>query len=319
MRVKFTKITVFTKEEDVDILTVKLSDLGADGFELCGGSELDALIDSTDPDLIDQSAFGRKSSHPDGLVEVTVYIPIVTDHSKIIEFLHSEGLEHTIGEVAESDWENNWKAYFKPLEVGNRLVIKPSWIAIEDVTGISITRDTCVEIDPASAFGTGQHATTRMCLELLEKYLTKADCVADIGCGSGILSAAAWLLGASSITAIDICANAIKVTEDTYKLNKVSNYKTYCGDIISDKKLCSQVTNEYIDLVVANITADIIIAMSDIFGQFGSVRTVILSGIIEHRLDEVLAAIKPTFTIVEQRESEGWVALVCSKKWYKRI
>jgi ribosomal protein L11 methyltransferase len=318
---KFTKITVFTTEENIEILTCRLSDLGADGFELSGGSELAQLIDSTDPDLIDDKLFNLLGHTPGeagiataGSASVTVYIPEVTDHSKIIEFLHSEDLEYTTGEVAEADWENNWKAYFTPIPVGNRLVIKPSWCEYENLDNRLV-----VEIDPASAFGTGQHATTRMCLELLEAHVGKGERVVDIGCGSGILSAAAGLLGADYIVCVDISENAMKVTAETLAGNYSGNYKLYCGDIIADSKLRRQVTNEWVDVITANLTADIIIAMSDIFFEFDGAKTLILSGIIEPRLPETLAAVKPRFNVTETRRSEGWVALVCSKKWYKRI
>jgi len=278
---KFTKITIYTTEENLELLTSRLDDLGADGFE-----------------------FGNES----GQETVTIYIPEVTNHSGIITFLESESLKYTMGEVAESDWENEWKQYFFPIPIGNRLVIKPSWCEYDNSDNRIV-----LEIDPASAFGTGQHASTRLCLESLEKQdFTECDSVLDVGCGSGILSAAAGLLGAESVTAIDICDNAIRVTEETFQRNNITQYSTFCGNIISDEDFRDKIAKNY-DLVVANITADVIIAMSHLFPKLVHGR-LILSGIIEFRLPEVIAAIEPHFEIVVKQESEDWVALVCSKK-----
>jgi ribosomal protein L11 methyltransferase len=150
-----------------------------------------------------------------------------------------------------------------------------------------------------------------MCLELLEKHI--ADHVIDIGSGSGILSAAAWLLGAHYIAAVDICENAVRVTEDTLRQNAVRNYTLHCGNLITDAALREEVTRKLADVVVANITADVIVAMAGFLPQFHA-ETFIFSGIIDHRLPEVLAALEPHFTITETRKCEDWVALVCSRK-----
>jgi ribosomal protein L11 methyltransferase len=300
----FKKITVFLNEEDIELLTCNLTELGAEGFEIGGGEELERLIDSTDPDLIDEEVFQQRNAP----VSVTVYIPeneqgrgIV---SAITEFLHARGLEYTTGKVAEEDWANNWKACFKPIPIGSRLVVKPSWCEYNNADNRVV-----LEIDPASAFGTGQHATTRMCLELLEKYITGGEAVLDLGCGSGILSAAAGLLGAKHVAAVDICQNSARVAGETLELNKVDSFEVICADILNQNIK----TEHDFDLVIANITADVIIAMSELFPQY-TAQTLILSGVIAHRLPEVLAVIEESFIISETREQEGWIGLVCVKK-----
>jgi len=277
MKNLFNKIKISPKTEDTDLLTWQLEELGAQGFE-----------------------FGDDNT-------VTIYIPQVNDHSKIIAFLEDENLKYTTTQVDEADWENEWKRYFKPFAVGERLVIKPSW---EEYVN---TDDKIVlEIDPASAFGTGQHATTRLALELLEKHIKKADSVFDVGCGSGILSAAAMLLGTKSVTAVDICANAVRITEETLQRNSINNYSTFCGNIITDESLREQIGKSY-DVVIANIVADVIIAMSALLPEFVGDR-LILSGIFKFFLSDVLEAIEPYFSVIDTRESEDWVALVCVKK-----
>jgi ribosomal protein L11 methyltransferase len=283
----FTKITVYTTEDNLELLTSQLDDLGAEGFE-----------------------FGEEDGHE----TITIYIPQVTDCSKIIAFLKSECLKHTVGEVNEADWENEWKKYFKPLLIGEHLVIKPSWEEYDNPDNKIV-----LEIDPASAFGTGQHATTRLALELLEKHVSVGDCVLDIGCGSGILSAAASILGAKTIAAIDVCENAVKITKETLEINKIKDYKLYCGNVTDDvnllNNLCSEIGSDF-DVVVANIVADVIIAMYDVFIEvcLSSASKLILSGIIAPRLPEVLSVIEPKFNIIETRESEEWYALVCHRK-----
>ena len=314
---KYTKIIIMTNEvcdSGVELLTSNLTDLGAEGFEISGGEDLQQLIDSTDPDLIDDEVIGLKANN----VSVTVYIPQNGQGRDVVvsikSFLESKGLEYSIDAVCEEDWANNWKKYFKPITVGERLVVKPSWENYDNADGRLI-----VEIDPSRAFGTGQHATTVMCLELLEKYVQTDSRVIDIGCGSGILAAAAGLLGAGKLTAVDICETAIRVTNETFTLNNISksDCSVFCGNVITDEALREKIGGDF-DIAVANITADVIIAMADLFPSFTE-NTLILSGIIALRLHEALTAIEPHFNVVETYESGGWNALVCTKPvWNKK-
>ncbi|MCL1832508.1 MAG: 50S ribosomal protein L11 methyltransferase [Oscillospiraceae bacterium] len=302
----FTKIIISTPnmtESELDLLTSRLTDLGAEGFEF-SGDVFEDMIPTPAPGL-------EPDTRPESAPAVTVYVPANeqgrTVVSMIRRFADANGLAHTTDTVAEQDWENNWKQHFKPLTVGERLVIKPSWEVYDNRDGRLV-----IEIDPASAFGTGQHATTRMCLELLETYVTPADDVLDVGCGSGILSAAALLLGAKRLTAVDVCENAVRITEDTLMKNDVIGraYLVKCGNAITDEEFRRSVG--CYDIVVANITADVIVAMSAFLQDFTR-STLILSGIISNRLPEVLSAIEPHFNIVETRTREDWCALVCHK------
>jgi ribosomal protein L11 methyltransferase len=308
---KFTKLTVYTKEETLELLTLRLSEMGADGFEINSSDDIKELVENTVPDLLDEAVTDWLNAP----TNIAAYIPDDRQGREVLSgietFLKREGLEYELCSVAEEDWENNWKQYFKPFKAGG-IIIKPSWEEPEYEAGTPV-----LEIDPGSAFGTGQHATTRMCIELLEKYID--DHVLDIGSGSGILSAAAWLLGAHYLAVVDISENAVRVTEETLRRNNIGNYTAYCGDIINDKKLRKKVESEYIDIVIANITADVIIAMSKIFPRFTSMHTLILSGIVTPRLPEVLKAIEKNFKVIETREDEGWVALVCHRKCSNNI
>ena len=206
----------------------------------------------------------------------------------------------------EEDWANNWKQYFKPLCVGEKLLIKPSWEKVAEGEKRKI-----LEIDPASSFGTGQHNTTQLCLELVEKNLHEGDSILDLGCGSGILSIGALLLGAESATAVDVDENSVKIAKENAEKNHISaeKYTAYCGNIIDDKALVEKIGTGY-DLLCANIVADVLIGMSGIFGGFiKDGGTLIVSGIIDQRKDEVLDRLKAEgFELIEIREKEDWVA-----------
>ncbi|MDE7279556.1 MAG: 50S ribosomal protein L11 methyltransferase, partial [Oscillospiraceae bacterium] len=212
-----------------------------------------------------------------------------------------------LANVREEDWANNWKQYFKPLTVGEKLVIKPSW---EDYD--SKDNRTVLEIDPASSFGTGQHNTTQLCLELIEKNLKDGDRVLDLGCGSGILSIAAVLLGADNVTAVDISQNSVETAKENAAKNNIpgAKYTAYCGDIINDASLVEKIGGGF-DLIAANIVADVLIAMSPLFEKFiKKGGTLILSGIITERSDEVVDAVKSKgYTMIELREKDGWAAV----------
>lgn len=212
-----------------------------------------------------------------------------------------------LANVCEEDWANNWKQYFKPLTVGEKLVVKPSW---EDYSGGD--GRTILEIDPASSFGTGQHNTTQLCLELIEKNLCNGDRLLDLGCGSGILSIAAVLLGAEKVTAVDISQNSVETAKENASKNNISadKYTAYCGDIISDNTLVEKIGSGF-DIIAANIVADVLIAMSPLFEKFvKNGGTLILSGIITERADEVIEAMKSKgYALSEIREKDGWAAV----------
>ncbi|MGN0676588.1 MAG: 50S ribosomal protein L11 methyltransferase, partial [Ruminococcus sp.] len=214
--------------------------------------------------------------------------------------------------IREEDWANNWKQYFKPFTVGKKLMIKPSWESCENPENRII-----LEIDPASSFGTGQHHTTRLCLELLEKSLVKGDKILDIGCGSGILSIGAMLLGAESAVAVDIEENAVNTAVENAGKNHINpeKYRAYCGNIISDSALAEKINGTY-DIITANIVADVLIAMKDFFARYLRKNgTLIISGIIEERMHEVTDAVESAgFTAEEYNIKEGWSAVRLIKK-----
>jgi ribosomal protein L11 methyltransferase len=217
-------------------------------------------------------------------------------------------LSVVINRMDDADWENNWKAYYKPLKIGKRLYVLPCWIE-EEAPDNRVT----LKLDPGVAFGTGEHHTTRMCLELLETVVKPGCDMLDLGCGSGILSVASVLLGASHAVAVDIDPVAEHVALENAAMNGVApaQYDVLIGDLLSDEALQNRIRRGY-DVVVANIVAGVIIAIAP-FAKTCCKKGApfIVSGIIDEREDEVKhALIREGFTVEEILRSEGWVAML---------
>lgn len=197
----------------------------------------------------------------------------------------------------------NWKKYFYPIEIGERLLIRPVWRDDYDPKGRTV-----LHLEPGIAFGTGTHETTRLCLEMLEKYVKNGSTVLDVGCGSGILAVAALLLGAESATGIDIDELAVKSSIENAQRNGVSDRYTAIHGNLAD-----EVTGTY-DIITANIVADAIIMLSgDIEKHMHKDTIYIMSGIIDSRLDDVLSALPKSLKIVETRSEKGWYCLAATQ------
>ena len=227
------------------------------------------------------------------------------ENEKEIDF---GSLDITVKNIKEDDWANNWKKYFKPFAVGDKIVIRPSWEEYNDDGN-----KTVLKIDPGHVFGTGTHETTQFCIELIENYLKKEDMVLDIGCGSGILSIASLLLGAKYADAVDIDPNAIDIAYTNAGMNDIGRetYDVVSGNILEDEDLNEKYSGKKYDVVEANIVADVIIALTDKIPQYikdGGV--FISSGIIVERLDDVLEALKGHgFEVLEVKKKKGWSAI----------
>ncbi len=257
-------------------------------------------------DLIDEDLLQKDRSK----AMVHIYISPEESPAEAVAFLRerytAEGIENEIclDSCVEEDWINNWKQYFKPIPVGQKLLIRPTWEEVKDSGGRTV-----LDLDPGLAFGTGTHETTRLCMELLEQYVRPGMNVLDVGCGSGILSVAALLLGADKAVGVDIDELAVKTAVENAEINHVENRFTgICGN------LTDQVTGTY-DIVVANIVADVIIMLTKDVEQFMKPDTVyLMSGIIDTREQDVLAAVEQHFTIIDRKEEKGWVALSAKRK-----
>lgn len=227
--------------------------------------------------------------------------------SFIKERLENLNIEHTItiADCATEDWVNNWKQYFHPMPIGEKLLIRPTWEDEYDSAGRKV-----LHIEPGLAFGTGSHPTTKLCLETLEKYIDEHSTVLDIGCGSGILSIASLLLGAKTAFGVDIDSLAVKTAIANAKENDLdeSRFTAVQGNL-SDK------VNRKYNVVVANIVADIIMEFNKEVADFLDDDGVyITGGIIENREEEVLFSFAQNgFEVKERFEEKGWLVFVVQK------
>ncbi|MCQ2485701.1 MAG: 50S ribosomal protein L11 methyltransferase [Clostridia bacterium] len=252
-------------------------------------------------DLIDEDLLKKDRSK----AAVHIYISPEENPAEAVAFLseryNAEGIAHEIdmSVCRNQDWENNWKEYFKPMPVGNKLLIRPVWEDNYNADGRAV-----LNIEPGLAFGSGGHDTTRLCLETLENHISPDTELLDIGCGSGILGIAGLLLGAKSATGVDIDALAVKTAKENGEMNGFAEPKFK----VLEGNLTDKVTGKY-DVVVANIVADIICMFTENVGQFLKDDGIyITSGIIDTRESDVLAAFeKYGFEVVGRHESCGWL------------
>lgn len=321
---EWIEVHIKTSTVGIDYVCSRLMDIGITGFAIEDAEDFEEFLKDKNGnwDYIDDDLMKLKSCDSKVIVYVQndslagENINSIKAALKALKECDTNGeygeLEIELKNIAEEDWANNWRKYFKPLTVGDKLLIKPSW----EKADANESR-TILEIDPASSFGTGQHDTTQLCLENLEKNIHKGDKLLDLGCGSGILGIAGILLGASQLTAVDIDDNAVKVAHENILKNNISEYriKTFCGDISSDSDLRKEIGGGF-DIVVANIVSDVLIAMSGYFKEFlADDGILIVSGIIKQRKEEVIDVIeKCGFKKKSVIESEEWVCVSFSQE-----
>ncbi len=320
----WTQVNIYTTTLGIEPVAFELLSLGITGYSVTDSNDFKEFLENKNGqwDYIDDDLMGLSDCE----TYLTAYIPENEQGTETLKMLFANiaqlkkrdkdsrfgRLEIELDGVKEEDWANNWKQYFKPFCVGKRLYVKPSW-----EKGIGAQGRKILEIDPASSFGTGQHHTTRLCLEMLDECVCGGESVLDLGCGSGILSIGAILLGAKKAKAVDIMQNAAETAAENAEKNHISTdvYKTYCGDVLSDIKLCEALGTGF-DIICANIVSDILIAMAPLFVSFiknGGI--LIISGIISERADEVDSVMKQNgFIQTRFADSNGWAAIKYSAK-----
>ena len=314
----WTEVKIYTTTAGIDPLTGSMLDLGLQGFMIEDAQDFDEFLHDTTPhwDYVDQAVMEKMkdcetcvtiyvADNPQGMEELMQVRQILAR----LKAQDPDGkygrLELEMKDVDEEDWSNAWKKYYHPVQVGEHLVVCPSWEAYDRKLD-----EVVLTLNPGMAFGTGTHETTRLCMELLEKYITPQDTVLDVGCGSGILAITAALLGANKIIGCDIDEVAVKVAGENAALNGVQDRIAFHqGD------LTSQVEGSF-QIICANIVADVIIRLSEDAGRYLAKDGIfITSGIIDTREQDVLNALEQNgFQVIERRTSGGWVALACKAK-----
>ena len=305
---EWTQIKVTVPLEHLDALTAVMSMI-SNQLQIEDYSDID--LKSCYGDLIDESILNADKT----IASVSVYRPGNSPCSDELAFLRehmaiagiAESATISLNGVNEEDWANAWQAYYKPLHIGKHMVIVPAWERYTEEPGEIVVR-----MDPGMAFGTGSHETTRLVIGLLEKYTPQGGRMLDVGCGSGILAICASKLGAGQCYAYDIDPVAVKVANENIKDSGLKNITCDTSDLLRgvDK------TDGGYDIICANIVADIIIRMiPDIDAYMNEGATILASGIIVERADDVIDAFEAHgFFVSERIDDNGWCALAVKKK-----
>ncbi len=314
------KVCITTTAAGIDPVSGRLLELGISGIEIADKDDFKEFLEQNRQywDYVDEELERLKDADTvitlylsDGMTGLEQLAAIRSSMQELKQ-MDDDGqygtLSITTDKVKDEDWSEIWKQYFHPIPVGEKILIQPAWETAENTEGKAV-----FTVNPGMSFGTGSHPSTRFCIEEIEKHLKKGDTVLDLGCGSGILSIIALLLGAQSATAIDIDPNAVDVAYRNLRLNHLTdeNYHVMAGDILTDPKLQEQL-GAY-DVVIANIVADVIIGLSGFVKKFiKEDGTFICSGIILERLDEVTAALEKAGLLIQCiRKDDDWAAITC--------
>lgn len=316
------EVAIYTTTAGIGPVEAVLDDNGIEGYVLEDAADFEEFLKDTEIywDYVDEDLVREKRAQETCL---KIYLPDNEDGAKqyadlcrALENLKARDTGHAWGRLCtetaltrQEDWEWGWKQYFKPFPVGKTFMIKPSWETVDDPQGRRI-----LEIDPASSFGTGSHDTTQLCMTALEECVHPGDKLLDMGTGSGILAIAAAMLGADVQTVVDIDENCLRTAQENAEKNHVSIGRSLCGDALRDPALAQEIGAGY-DIIVANIVADIIIGMVPMFYEkLVSGGTLICSGILNERADEVRAALERTgFVTLHHANSTDWSAFSAKK------
>ena len=305
---RWIEATINTQREEIETICTQLEALGVQGLSIEDEEDLKRFLQENKQywDYIDESLTKKFA----GVSRVKFYlIDDIDGHQNLKRIQNEIYKEIKTTYVDDSDWNDTWKQNFQPIEIGEKLVILPEWI-----TEIQVEADRIkLRLEPGMAFGTGNHPTTRMCLAMMQKLDLKEKRALDLGCGSGILSIAALLLGCNECAAIDIDSNAKTATMANASMNQIEGeLKVSIGNILTDKQLQKNIGGNY-DLVMANIVADVILSLSRSVRQYMRPEGwFICSGIIENRAEEVRRALRENgLEIMEALQEEEWCCYLC--------
>ena len=298
---RYIEVTVNTPGAEIDARCQEMADMGAGGFVIENEEDFKDFLEQNHQywDYVDDELENQFA----GVSRIKCYLTDDEDGLAVLRRINAAYDDVTTSYVEDSDWENNWREFYKPIEVGEKLVVVPEWEEAPQDGRLPL------RLDPGLIFGTGSHATTRMCLAALEEFSKPGVRVLDLGCGSGILGIGALILGCDSCLGVDIDPKAPDVVMSNAALNGIGADKmtAWAGDIIADASLRARIGGGY-QLVLANIVADVIIPLSAVVRQFMAPGAVfICSGILDVRFDEVAAAIERAgMTIVSSDRQEDW-------------
>lgn len=329
---KWKKITIETTTEAIDFVSDMLTDLGIEGIEIEDSvpiteEEKRQMFIDILPELPEDDGTARINCYLEMNQDVeSICAGIEEGMKEIRQFVEPGSGKITVSETEDKDWMNNWKEFFKPFRVDESIVIKPTWETLDEVS----KDDLIIEIDPGTAFGTGAHETTRLCIGNLKKYLKQGDALLDVGCGSGILSIIGKKLGADFAVGTDIDANAVATARENGEVNglqthisegecldhKSGTIEMIAGNVIDQPEFRRRIGLNCYDIVVANILADIIIPLSAVVGEHMKPGAYFISsGIIDMKANEVRQALLENhFVIIEEVRMKDWVSFTAQKE-----
>lgn len=325
---EWTEVKIYTTREGIEPVSAVLLENGINGIQIEDDDEFkEYLLQSSYYwDYVDENLLNKEKEE----TKIKIYVSsnhygneILLNIKESINRLKS--IEKDIGinlgrlfiEITENlndeEWINKWKEFYKPFNVGDKILIKPVW---EDI--INKENRIVFNINPGHVFGTGLHQTTQLCILSLEKYVTEKSVVLDLGCGSGILSIISLLLGAKTAFAIDIDENAVKVAYENAEINGIDKEKYYVtsGNVIIDKNLNKQISKKKYDIIVANIIADVICSVSSlVYSMLNDDGVFIASGIIKDRINDVYISLeKNGLQYIDTITKDEWVCIISKIK-----
>lgn len=316
------RVSIYTTSEGIEPVSGRLYQLGITGLEIEDEQDFKDFLennkqywDYVDEDLIKEKEGETKvktyvSDDAQGH-ELLLSIKSTLQELKSLDESNEFGrLEIEVNNMTEEDWANNWRQYFHPIEIGERLLIKPEWEEIKEPTDRIV-----FNIEPGMSFGTGSHYTTQLCLEALEQYIKPNVKMLDLGCGSGILSIISLLLGAQKAVAVDIDPNAVDTAYQNAARNGVDKekYTVLSGNVVTDADIQAEISKDRYEVVAANIVADVIIGLAPKAKEYMTEDGVfITSGIISDRIDDVKKALTENgFEIAEINQRSDWASIIC--------
>lgn len=317
---KWTKFTLATTTAAVDLVSCMLDEIGIEGIEIEDNiplteAETKGMFIDILPELPPDEGIAKVSFYLEDLNELEEILTKIEEGlDELSQFVDVGERTIAMSETEDKDWINNWKQYFKPFTVDD-ILIKPTWETIPEEHKDKLL----IQIDPGTAFGTGMHETTQLCIRQLKKYVTQDSKILDVGTGSGILGITALKLGAKSVFGTDLDECAISAVKENMEANQIDPSEFYVlqGNIIDDKAVQDQVGYECYDIVVANILADVIILLQkEIPVHLKKGGIFITSGIInmkEEAVKEAFAA-NDAFEVIEITYQGEWLSVTARKK-----